>query len=122
MVTVGCARVGLASDADAASVWNVQVTPAEETPFQMFVLICSCRAMVRNGFGDSCAVRMIDGSMKRSCYSRPWARGAGHFCQPLHVSVKARPYLCLREASRTWSLNLLVDDHGLIVISGKLGC
>jgi hypothetical protein len=97
IVTVGCARVGLASVAAAASVWNVQVTPAEETPFQMLVLICSCRAICRNGFGDSCAVRMIDGSMKRSCYSRPWAGGlvisaslCTSPCRPDHIFASER--------------------------------
>jgi hypothetical protein len=61
--TAGCARVGLLSVAAAASVWNAQVTPADETPFHRLVLTVTWRAIDRNGLPDPCAVRMIDGSM-----------------------------------------------------------
>src|SRR5438105_852132 len=61
--TDGCASVGELSVAGAASVWKAQVTPAEDTPFQKFVLTVTWRAMARNGFPESCAVKMIDGSM-----------------------------------------------------------
>src|SRR6266705_1954437 len=63
--TDGCARTGELSVVAAASVWNAQVTPALDTPFHWLVLTVTCLAMDRNGFPDSCAVRMMDGSMKR---------------------------------------------------------
>lgn len=67
-VTDGCARIGESSDTVAASVSNDQDTPADDTPFHAFVVTGTCRASVRNGLSDSCAVRLIDGSMKQCCY------------------------------------------------------
>src|SRR6266581_9393481 len=69
--TVGCARVGELSVVAAASVWNAQVTPALDTPFHWFVLTVTCLAIARNGFPDSCAVRMIDGSMNTGIPNPP---------------------------------------------------
>src|SRR6266581_4491886 len=69
--TVGWARVGELSVAAAASVWNAQVTPALLTPFHWLVLTVTCLAMLRNGFPDSWAVRMIDGSMNTGIPNPP---------------------------------------------------
>src|SRR6185437_12346892 len=63
-VTVGWARVGELSVVAAASAWKAQVTPADETPFQMLVLTVTCLAISRKGFLVPCAVRIIEGSMK----------------------------------------------------------
>src|SRR2546423_8464510 len=62
--TLGCARVGEASETTEASASNDHVTPADETPFHLLVFTSTCRARVRNGLSVSCAVKMIDGSMK----------------------------------------------------------
>src|SRR4249919_1625289 len=85
--TDGCARVGELSVADAASVWNAHVTPAEETPFHWFVLTVTCFAIDRNGFVDSCAVRMMLGSMNTGIpnppavvVQSPIARNSYHAC------------------------------------------
>jgi hypothetical protein len=73
--TVGCARVGELSVAAAASVWNAHETPADETPFHVFVLTVTCLAMLRNGLSLPCAVRMMLGSMKRSVTSQRMLSG-----------------------------------------------
>src|SRR6266540_89096 len=85
--TLGCARVGELSVAGAASVWNAHVTPADETPFHVFVLMVTCRARVRNGFPLPCAVMMIDGSMNTGIpnppavvVTSPIARNSDHAC------------------------------------------
>src|SRR6266705_1295208 len=69
--TDGCASVGELSVAAAASVWNAQVTPALLTPFHWFVLTVTCLAICRYGFPDSCAVKIIEGSINTGIPNPP---------------------------------------------------
>src|SRR5262245_11225726 len=92
-VTLGCASVGVSSLTSAASKSNDHETPADETPFQMFVFVSTVRQMLRNGFAEPCAVRMIDGSMNTGMPNPPAvvkpsdaARYSFHRCNAMRSS------------------------------------
>jgi hypothetical protein len=77
---------------------HAAVTPADVTPFHVLLVVVLTFEIRRYGFALALFVRTMVGDLLPAALT---SGRAGHFCQPLHVSMQAGLYLHLGEVPRT---------------------
>jgi hypothetical protein len=82
----------------APSASHAAVTPAELTPCHAFDVVVLTLEMRRYGFALAALVSTMVGDLLPAALA---SGRAGHFCQPLHVSMQTGLYLHLGEVPRT---------------------
>ena len=90
--------VGDASAVATPSASHAAVTPALVTPFHVLLVVVLTLLIRRYGFALALFVRTMVGDLLPAALT---SGRAGHFCQPLHVSMQAGLYLHPRGVPRT---------------------